>query len=199
VRADLDDAETARLARAFGSPVMLNANLRDGSLREAAKERGIPMLVYESGEALRFNEVCIRAGVRGITGVMRSLGMLPAGRQGRRVPEPVQARSSAWVRAETSGIFRALAPLGGRVGRGQVLGMIANPFGTEELVVTAPAEGIIIARLHLPLVNEGDALFHVARFHQADEAASTVEEFQNTYLEAPHDSEPPIGGPLPTL
>ncbi|HSG06703.1 MAG TPA: succinylglutamate desuccinylase/aspartoacylase family protein, partial [Nitrospiria bacterium] len=60
VRAFLKDPETERLARAFRVPVIINSNFRDGSLREAARERGIPMLLYEGGEALRFNEPVIR-------------------------------------------------------------------------------------------------------------------------------------------
>lgn len=65
IRANLDDPETERLARAFGVPVLINATVRDGSLREAAAELGIPMLLYEAGEGLRFDEVCIRAGQLG--------------------------------------------------------------------------------------------------------------------------------------
>ena len=80
IRANLDDQETERLARAFGVPVLLNATLRDGSLREAASELGIPMLLYEAGEGLRFDEVCIRAGLLGVLNVMRALAMLPASR-----------------------------------------------------------------------------------------------------------------------
>ena len=63
IRANLDDEETARIARAFHVPLLLNSDLRDGSLREIAAERGIPMLLYEAGEALRFDERAIRAGV----------------------------------------------------------------------------------------------------------------------------------------
>ncbi|EDN66333.1 Succinylglutamate desuccinylase/aspartoacylase [Beggiatoa sp. PS] len=81
IRANLDVPETEDLARAFGVPVILNSTLRDGSLREAAAERGIPMLLYEAGEALRFDELSIRAGVRGIIAVMRTLGMLPPSRR----------------------------------------------------------------------------------------------------------------------
>lgn len=199
VRADLDDPETEGMARAFGAPVMVNANLRDGSLRETAKERGIPMLVYEAGEALRFNEVCIRAGTRGIVEVMRNIGMLPPSRRHRKAHSPVQARSSTWVRAEVGGIFRTVAPLGKQVEAGDLLGVVANPFGTRETNVTAPASGVVIARLNLPLVNEGDALYHIARFRQADDAASRVEEFQTTYQEEFPELEPPIGGETPTL
>jgi len=46
IRANLDDPETAQLAKSFGVPVLLNSNLRDGSLREAAAEEGIPKLLY---------------------------------------------------------------------------------------------------------------------------------------------------------
>jgi deoxyribose-phosphate aldolase len=111
IRANLDDPETERLARAFGTPVILNAAIRDGSLREAASERDIPVLLYEAGEALRFDEFSIRGGVNGILRVMETLDMLPASR--RKPPaEPHIARSSSWVRAPQSGLFRARVALG---------------------------------------------------------------------------------------
>merc|ERR1712000_442264 len=64
IRANLDDPETSELAHAFGVPVLLNANLRDGSLRESANDLGVKILLYEAGEALRYDELCIRAGDR---------------------------------------------------------------------------------------------------------------------------------------
>ena len=85
----IQDEETFRLARAFGVPVLLDSDLRDGSLRGAAAERNIPILLYEAGEALRFDEVSIRPAVQGIQNVMRTLGMLPSRRARRRdVSEP---------------------------------------------------------------------------------------------------------------
>ena len=165
IRANLDDEETERLARAFNVPVIISSNLRDGSLREAAAEHGIPMLLYEAGEALRFDEMAIRAGVKGIVNVMRSLGMLPPSRgTSKSYKEPVVARSSSWVRASDSGILRALIPLGGRVSKGTLLGVVSDPFGEKEAQITSPYSGIIIGKTNLPLVNEGDALYHIARF-----------------------------------
>ena len=76
IRGNLDDAETARLAQAFGVPVMINTGFREGSLREAAARKSVPVVVYEAGEALRFDESCIRVGVNGVVRVMRHLGML---------------------------------------------------------------------------------------------------------------------------
>jgi uncharacterized protein len=35
----------------------------------------------------------------------------------------------------------------------------------------------VIGRLNLPLVNEGDAICHIARFHRTDIAAERVENY----------------------
>jgi hypothetical protein len=193
IRANLDDAATNDLAREFGVPVLLNSTLRDGSLREAASERGIPILLYEAGEALRFDEMAIRVGVKGVTNIMRALGMLPKARKRRPAPEPFVARSSLWVRAPESGILRPLCALGTRVRKGQRLGEIADPFGDAMAGVTAPSSGIVIGRLNLPLVHEGDALFHIARFEHVVEVAQRVETFQTVHTEIDNpDGEPPI-------
>jgi len=182
IRANLDDEETDRLARAFNAPVIISSNLRDGSLRESASEYGIPMLLYEAGEALRFDEVSIRAGVKGIVNVMRELEMLPPSRSTRKKHiEPVVARSSYWVRAPDSGILRAMIPLGARVKKNTLLGVVADPFGETEANVKAQYGGIVIGKSNLPLVNEGDALYHIARFEDIEEIEAKVDEFQEEH------------------
>lgn len=179
VRGDLDNPEVAALANAFGVPVLLSSSGPDGALRRVATEAGVPTLLYEAGEALRFDEISIRAGVRGIVNVMRCLGMLPA-RATKRSKSftPFLARSSLWVRAPESGIIRTLVPLGARVRRGESLGIIADPFGEKERVVQSPGDGVVIGRAELPLVNEGDALFHIARFEKPTDIAAVVEALQ---------------------
>lgn len=186
LRGNLDHSATRDMAYAFGLPVMLNADLLDGSLRQVAADQGIPFIVYEAGEALRFDEVCIRAGLKGIIEVMRHLEMLPPSKRKhtrKKSFEPVVARSTTWVRAPVSGIFRVTAELGARIHKDSILGVIADPFGEKETQVMASSGGIIIGRLNLPLVNEGDALFHIARFEKADTVAASVEEFHNVYQE----------------
>ena len=191
IRANLDDKETESLATAFDVPVIISSNLRDGSLREAANEFGIPMLLYEAGEALRFDEVSIRAGVQGIINVMRALEMLPPSkRQTKKHFEPVVARSSSWVRAPDSGILRAMVPLGGRVKKGTLLGIVADPFGETEVKVESLYNGIVIGRTNLPLVNEGDALYHIARFEDIQEIEAKVDDF--------HEEHSPEMLPFPT-
>ena len=180
IRANLDDSETLRMAKAFGTPVILNSELRDGSLREAASQKKVPILLYEAGEALRFDEFSIRGGVNGIIRVMRELGMLPTSRKAAP-PEPVMARSSAWVRAPQSGIFRAFVTEGERVSKDQtLLGVVSDPFGESEQEIWAPSSGIVIGLLKLPLVNEGDAVYHIAHFYRTDIAADRVGSYQES-------------------
>jgi len=188
IRAQLSTgSETEQMADAFGAPVILNAELREGSLRHYAQNRGIPVLTYEAGEALRFDEWAIAPGVRGVLRVMRRLGML-TGEQRRRRPSPAElANGSSWARAPIDGILRPKVRLGARVAKGEVLGKVADPFGNDEDEVRAVADGIVIGMSRLPLANEGEALFHIARFDAIEEAETAIESF-NSSLEPPPDS-----------
>ena len=179
IRAVMDDDETVRMARAFASPLILGSAIIDGSLRKAAEELGIHIIVYEAGEALRFNEVAIRAGVRGILAVMRELGMLPQTKVPRKPPTSFVAKASTWIRAPQSGIVRLIKPLGSRVVTDEVLGMVADPFGEQEQNAVAPYDGIVIGKTNLPLVNEGEALFHIAQVSQPESAEQQIEKFQH--------------------
>lgn len=178
IRANLGDEVTRRLASAFGCPLMVDASMREGSLREYASQQGVPLLLYEAGEALRFDEFSIRAGVRGVTGVMRELGMLAARGRRRPPPKPVIALDSSWERAPESGILRSLVELGEYVTQDQTLAYVADPFGEQEVAVRAEHAGIVIGRSNLPLAHAGDALYHVARVRGAEEVANRVEAFQ---------------------
>ncbi|WP_101756698.1 succinylglutamate desuccinylase/aspartoacylase family protein [Oceanicoccus sp. KOV_DT_Chl] len=179
IRADLSSEVVKAMALKFELPVIIDSKIRDGSLRQAAGDAGIPIILYEAGEALRFNEVAIRAGLRGIIGVMRELGMLPSLKK-KEVSKPsIVSTNTSWVRAPYSGILRALVPLGGKAEKGSILGVIADPLGENEYQVVAPEDGIVIGRTNLPLVYEGDALFHLAYYHQkVDAVLDQVESFQ---------------------
>ena len=180
IRANLDDAETLAFANAFGAPVIINSNIRDGSLRECASERGMPMLIYEAGEALRFDETGIRAGIRGILNAMRHIGMLPQGKD-KQLVTPTVARSTQWVRAGSSGIVSDKLKLGSTVNKDQRLATISDPLGDDEEKVFAPFDGIIIGRSNLPLAHEGDALFHLSSFSDVPKAADVVETFESEH------------------
>jgi len=174
----VDDTETEALARAFGVPVIINTELRDGSLREAAREKNIPFLLYEAGEALRFDEVAIRAGVRGILGVMHHLGMRTKARK-KRGYETVISKSTQWIRSPTSGILRSISPLGTLVKKGDLLAYVGDPLGEFETKVMSSVFGIVIGKTNLPLVHEGDAIYHIARYPEAEEVSNYIESYHD--------------------
>jgi predicted deacylase len=187
IRANLDEAETLKLARAFGVPVIINADVREGSLRGSGTELGIPILTYEAGEALRFDEVCIRAGVRGIVNVMRVIGMLPDGEK-PKLKDPVVASSTSWIRAPASGIVSNKVQLGRSVRKDQRLATISDPLGRREEDVPARFDGIVIGRSNLPLALEGDALFNIAAFQSVERAEDRVEEFTARHKDPHRDT-----------
>lgn len=180
IRANLDDEATRDFAKAFGVPVIINANIRDGSLRQCAADHDTPVLIYEAGEALRFDEMSIRAGLRGTVNAMRHIGMLPAGKRARPA-SPVIASSTSWVRAPGSGIVTRIADLGARVTAGQTLASIGDPLGDDVIAVTAPFDGIVIGRNNLPLAHEGDALFNIAAFKSVARAENKLEAFTSEH------------------
>lgn len=161
VRGDLRDTQVRRCAEAFGAEIMLHSRVRDGSLRQAATAAGVHVLLYEGGEANRFDDFAIEAGVGGVLRVMRELGMWDGDGADPRAT-PLATARSYWVRARRGGILRLDAGLGETVTAGQLLGSVADAFGTGVSRVRARTEGIVIGHLRKPLVNQGDALVHVA-------------------------------------
>lgn len=160
VRADLDEPETKRLATAFGAPYMIDARLRDGSIRAAATRRGIRVLLYEAGQIHRFDEPAIATGVDGILRVLEALEMGSWETSGVR--RPVEIRSSRWVRARRAGLMTLETALGERVEKGRRLGSISDALGSRPTTVSATVAGHVIAINQNPLVSQGDALVHIA-------------------------------------
>ncbi len=162
VRVTPGDQTTAHMARSFGAPVILKSSLRDGSLRGEAAEQGTPILLYEAGEGLRFGEFAVRAGVAGILRVMRDQGMLASKGIARARTPSLICNGSTWLRAPSGGLLRTFRAEGDVVEKGDVLAAVSDPSGSTETDLIAPASGILIGRAVLPVVNEGDAVFHLA-------------------------------------
>jgi predicted deacylase len=171
VRIAPDDAELLKLAQAFAPPVVLISKLREGSLRLSAQKAGVKVLLYEGGEALRFDERAIEAGVKGILRLMKALKMIDEAPPAPSHAAPFISSSSTWVRAPEGGILHSVRNSGDRVGKLEPLGVISDPLGTSNVSVVNEDDGIIIGRTNLPIVNRGDALFHIARAQAKPRAA----------------------------
>jgi predicted deacylase len=186
IRADIDHAETLELAEAFGIPVIIKSNVRDGSLRQAVLERNVPMLLFEGGEALRFDDRVIKMALDGIISVMYTIGMLDTQKRLQRLAlaekKPFIAKSSYWIRATRSGIIRLLARIGKHVHKDEVIGVISDPYGDEIETVRTRVEGIVICASMLPVVHEGDALFHIATFHEPEKVEESLADLDELAL-----------------
>ena len=185
IRAAIDQPGVEEMARGFAIPVIVNSGLIARSLRAEAGRIGIPVITYEAGEALRLDEKAIVSGVRGVVNVMRTLDMLPSRRSRAARAAPYVANTTSWFRSPADGLFRPLARLGTQIEKGATLGVVSGPFSSDDTVLAAPFEGIVICVSRLPLVNEGDALFHLARFRQGSEVEGEIASHESDIAEDP--------------
>jgi predicted deacylase len=158
LRVDKKDKKGMEYAKAFGSPFIINSAMIDKSFRKEAYKQKKSILVYEAGESLRLSEQAIKEGMEGVLNLMRYLGMISGEHKDR---SSKYFSSSSWIRARVSGIFNANCQEGDFVKKGQVIARITDPYGTVKIPVKSTKEGYIIGQNNMPVVNAGDALFHI--------------------------------------
>lgn len=183
VRISPDSPQAEAMAEVFAAPATIVSPLREKSLRWNALEMGVEMLLYEAGEALRFDEGAISTGVDGIQRVMQALGMIE---EAPAAPQPTACSSrTLWLRAPSGGVCRLEARSGDFVADGQCVARIAAPAGEDERTLESPIAGIVIGHADLPIVNQGDALMHIAELQPKETGAPRppgVEPMLSNYL-----------------
>jgi predicted deacylase len=159
IRCSFDVENNKKLAAAFGAPVMVNSKLIRHSFREAAHKQGKTILVFETGEARRFDPVGIQEGINGALRLMNYLDM----RNDEVLPRNTDIyQKKSWQRAPRSGLFHSEVELGSSIARNQILGHISDPFGHEWNRIKSRHTGRVIGLNNAPVVNKGDALIHIA-------------------------------------
>lgn len=181
IRVSPDDPEMLDLANVFGAPIIMQSPVREGSLRGSSKELGIDVLLFEAGEGLRFDEFSVRSGVAGILRVMRYKGMVAGKGIAKVKTTPQFCPSSKWLRAPTGGLLRTFRADGDLVREGELMASVSDPFGETDEDILAPFDGIIVGRAVMPIVNEGDAVFHLARVQSVTRTKDMVDDL-NTQL-----------------
>lgn len=171
-----DHPDLKDLARAFGAPVVIDSKAQEGTLRAAVKAYKLAYMVYEGGRALRFHPRVTKTGLAGILNVMREIGMLGTKTKSKKT-KCIIANSSSWLRAPESGMIQTKKSIGKMVKKGEVIATLIDPFGDVHQKIIADKPGIIIGGTILPLVNKGDAVFHIARFDDVEQAHNIVSSF----------------------
>ena len=158
-----DDSQLKKLASIFGAPFVLYSKNLKKSFRNTCFKLGIPMLLFEGGKSFHFNTTITNTGVNGAKRVLNHFGMLNAK---FRISKPkkkcVFIAKSKWIRAKYSGMFRASIAINSKVKKGDVIGHITGPFGKFHHFVKAENSGYIFNVNEAPIVNQGDALFHIS-------------------------------------
>jgi uncharacterized protein len=174
VYCNFEQPQVRHLAKAFQSPVITKVEIKDNNLRKTMEELQIPLLVYQGGEAMRFDENAIVFGVDGIKNVMRSLDMLD--KEPIKEVNPIFSRDEEWIVAHKGGILRTEVTLGQTVKKNELLGTITDPFGSEVFEpVIALQEAIVVGINTTPLIHEGLPLFKMASFLDYEKAESVIE------------------------
>ncbi|MFZ9587362.1 MAG: succinylglutamate desuccinylase/aspartoacylase family protein, partial [Crocinitomicaceae bacterium] len=77
--------------------------------------------------------------------------------------EPIFLNESKWMRAPSSGMFQALVQNGSAVTKGDVIGIVTDPYGNYEKKIKATQDGYIVCSNESPVVYKGDAIMNIAK------------------------------------
>ncbi len=164
IRYSADDKASAQLAADFNAPFTLESGLIKGSFRKHLHSLKKPVIVYEAGESMRFDEHCIQTGVDGVLRLLKKHKMLS---KNISVPKAknksVLLSDSVWLRSPASGMFLPAVENGSWVEKGQVIGSVVNTFQTKGKEVKAPHAGPVFCVNHQAVISRGDALFHLGK------------------------------------
>ncbi len=176
VYCNFDNQKAKELAKVFRAPVVTNVTLEGNHLRQTTEELQIPLLVYQAGEAMRFDENAIELGVNGVKNVMRYIDML----EKAPVQEitPIFSREEEWVVAHKAGILHPKVQLGQTIERGETIAAVSDPFGADVTEsIKSAQKGVIVGINTSPLIHEGLPVFKIASFLDDGKAETIIEEW----------------------
>lgn len=178
VYCNFENAKAKELAKAFKAPVVTNVQVKSNSLRQTAEELQIPLLVYQAGEAMRFDESAITLGVDGVINVLRCIDILPSS----PITEfkPIFSRDEEWISAHKGGVLHSNVSLGQTIKKNDVIGTISDPFGSDFIEpIHSLQDGVVVGINTTPLIHEGLKIFKIASFIDDDKAENVIEQWDN--------------------
>lgn len=151
------------LAEVFGAPFVLYSKNLTKSFRTTCTKLGKDMLLFEGGKSFHIDDVVTNSGVNGSKRILKHLGMLKTVFKSTKPKKTcVFIEDSKWQRAKYSGMFKASIPVGSKVEKEDIIGNITDPYGKFNYFVRAQNTGYVINVNELPIVYQGDALFHIS-------------------------------------
>jgi hypothetical protein len=158
----MKNQDSVELAKIFNPPFILNSSFIPKTIRESIHKMNKQILLFEGGKTNHIEEMVVEEGFNGVKRILNHLGMRSFKIDISKDREPIFLSSSKWLRAPHSGMFQAVAENGSEVKKGEVIGILTDPFGNMEKKIKAPNDGFIICLNESPVVYKGDAIFHLA-------------------------------------
>lgn len=163
IRYTPEDEKGFQLANIFNAPFMFGSKLIPKSFRNQCYKNNITVIVYEGGESLRLEEKAIQQGINGTLRVLKHFNMINKSIQIPENATSIHINKHKWVRAKVAGLFTPIVHNGEKIKKGQILGHIMDTYGETNFSVKSPYDGYIIAKNNFPIINMGDALFHLGK------------------------------------
>jgi predicted deacylase len=163
VRCVFSDEESLALAQVFNPPFIIHSGYISKSIRESMNKRKKKILLFEGGKTNSIEESVVNEGLDGIKRMLEHLQMRHFKIDNSSSREPIFIKNSKWIRASHSGMFCLMVENGAQVAVGTVLGIITDPFGKIERKVKSALDGFVFCVNETPVVNKGDALFHIGQ------------------------------------
>ncbi|MFT6698927.1 MAG: putative deacylase [Porticoccaceae bacterium] len=160
IRCSKHDEKTLELAKVFNPPMIVFSHNITKSLRDTLHKMGKTVLLFEGGKSKELNPTIINEGVNGTKNVLIHLGVIEGEITVRETP--IFVEKAKWLRASHSGMFKIRVANGSFVKKREVLGVIQDPFGEFKKKIYAPFNCHIFCINKTPIVNKGDALFHLS-------------------------------------
>jgi predicted deacylase len=163
IRISREKPELLELAKVFGPRFIVYASQRDKSFRQAANALGKKVILFEGGKSLDLNQRITMRGVGGTLRLMHHLEMRDFTKELSQMKsnDGIIIKDSIWLRAKYGGLYRFFIKDGIQVQKGDVIGVISDPYGKFEYRIKIPKSGYIIGLNHAPMVNKGDAILHL--------------------------------------
>lgn len=168
VRANMENPDVERLARAFASNVIIAGRGPDGTLRREASDDDTPAVTIEMGGAHQFQRDLIDEALSGAESVFAEYGLKPQTKvhwPGWRTVIQDDLEKT-WIRADSGGIVDMHHRRGALVREGENICTITNPFMTETDMVEAPFTGLLVGVLENPVVYPGNPICHLVELDE---------------------------------
>jgi len=168
VRGELGDEKISKMAMLQDADIVLNNKgvpsagdhiSATRTMRAEAMLKGIPTITVECGNPQVYQEDMVNRGVVGVKNVMNWLDM-----QSFTIPEikpAVICKKSYWIYIDQGGLLEIPVELNQIIEKGEVIGVLKNPFGDVIKEYFAPEKGIVIGKSTNPVNIDGGRIIHL--------------------------------------